>query len=216
MENKKTALNLMPIAEKISAHLSLVEKARDTCYTLHREIIKKSGLAIRAVHRGDKELARELVDQARQGMVQAIETIQGFNELPITGFVHDAQKEYVEASITCAIVFEEKLPDPDDLGVPYAAYLKGLSEVVGELRREILDLMRQDRDEQGERYLQVMDEIYSMLVTMDFSDAITAGLRRSTDQARGILEKTRGDFTNHIVSRRIRNDLKVYGGALPK
>ncbi len=207
---KMTSLNLMPVAEKISQHLARVEKARDTSYILHREIIKKSGLAIRAVHRGDQQLTDSIIAEARESLVQATQTIEHFDELAITGFVHDAQKEYVEACATAAIVFNRELPDPDSLGVSYSAYLKGLSEVIGELRREILDLMRQDRGDLGEEYLQAMEEIYSMLVTMDFSDAVTAGLRRSTDQARGILERTRGDFTNHIVSRRIRNDLKKY------
>ena len=207
-----TSLNLMPVVDKISKHLAKVEKARDTSYILHREIIKKSGLAIRAVHRADEKLADSLIAEAGESLRKATQAIESFDELSITGFVHDAQKEYVEACATAAIVFERDLPEPDELGVTYSAYLKGLSEVIGELRREILDLMRQDRGDQGEEYLQAMDEIYSILVTMDFSDAVTMGLRRSTDQARGILERTRGDFTNHIVSRRIRNDLKKYAG----
>lgn len=201
------SLNLMPFADKISAYLAKVEKARDTCYILHREIIKKSGLAIRAIHRGEEGPARQLIAEARESVGKAIQIVKDYDELPITGFTMDAQKEFVEASVTAAIVFGEEMPDPDDLGVCYAAYLNGISEVIGELRREILDLMRQDRGGEGENYLHAMDEIYSLLVTMDFSDAVTGGLRRSTDQARGILERTRGDFTNYEVSRRIRNDL---------
>lgn len=203
-------LDLDTIVEKVSQRLSQVEKARDSSYILHREVIKKSGLAIRAIHRGEREKAKDLIEKARVSMKKAVQAITGFKELPITGFMHDAQKEFAEASCTAAIVFNEDLPDPDDLGVSYAAFLNGISEVIGELRREILDLMRLDRGGEGEKYLQAMDEIYSVLVTMDFPDAVTGGLRRSTDQARGILERTRGDFTNYIVSRKTRKTMKSY------
>ncbi|MCE1247369.1 MAG: haloacid dehalogenase [Firmicutes bacterium] len=202
---------LEQIAEKIASRLEKVEKARDESYILHREIIKKSGLTIRAVHRGDKEEAHKLLTEAREKLQQANLAVEGIPELPRSGFLHDAQKEFAEASVTAAIVFGNEIPEPDDLGVQYAAYLNGISEVIGELRREILDLMRQDKGEEGESFLEAMDDIYSILVTMDFSDAVTGGLRRSTDQARGILERTRGDFTSHMINKRLRDDLKKYG-----
>jgi translin len=202
---------LEEIAEKIALRLEKVEKARDESYILHRDIIKKSGLTIRAVHRGDREEAERLLADAREKLQQANLAVEGIPELPRSGFLHDAQKEFAEASVTAAIVFGEEIPEPDSLGIQYAAYLNGISEVIGELRREILDLMRQDKGEEGEAFLESMDDIYSILVTMDFSDAVTSGLRRSTDQARGILERTRGDFTSHMINKRLRDDLKKYG-----
>lgn len=200
-------LNLESIAEKIAEKFSIIEKARDESYILHRKIIKQSGLTIRAVHRGEKEKAHQMLAEIRDMVEESKQIVLDIEELPRSGFIHDAQKEFVEASVTTAIVFDEELPGPDELGVQYAAYLNGISEVIGELRREILDLMRRDKGDEGERFLEAMDEIYSVLVTMDYSDAVTGGLRRSTDQARGILERTRGDFTNHIISKRLRDDL---------
>lgn len=197
-------------AEKISSHLAKVEKARDESYILHREIIKKSGMTIRAVHRGEKERAMQLLSETREKILRSKSLIEIIKELTRSGFIHDAQKEYVEASVTTAIVFGDEIPDPDDLNVNYAAYLNGISEVIGELRREILDLMRRDKTQKCENFLQKMDDIYSTLVTMDFPDAVTGGLRRSTDQARAILERTRGDFTNYLVNKRLRDDLKTY------
>lgn len=202
-----TVQSLEPIAEKISKHLGYVEKARDTSYVLHREIIKKSSLSIRATHRKEKDEANKLLMEALEKLERAREATNNVEGLFQIRFMQDAEKEFAEAYITYNVVFAREIPDPDVVNVSYQAYLNGLAEVVGELRREILDLMRQDRAGEGEFFLQVMDEIYSILVTMDFSDAVTGGLRRSTDQARAILERTRGDFTNYIVSQRLRKDL---------
>jgi translin len=111
------------------------------------------------------------------------------------GFVHDAQKEFAEANITFSLIIGKPLPDPDELGIGYAAYLNGLGEAVGELRRYVLDSLRRDELARSEEVLSIMDDIYNTLITMDFPDAITHGLRRTTDSVRGILERTRGDLT---------------------
>ncbi|HSQ40272.1 MAG TPA: hypothetical protein VLM78_08925, partial [Anaerolineales bacterium] len=111
------------------------------------------------------------------------------------GYTQDSLKEYVEANVTCALIQNQALQTPEDLGVEYATYLNGLAEVVGELRRRILDILRSGYSQEAERLLNHMDDIYSVLVTMDYPDAITNGLRRQTDNVRGIVEKTRGDVT---------------------
>ncbi|MFP4497985.1 MAG: haloacid dehalogenase [Vulcanimicrobiota bacterium] len=200
-------LDFDQIIDEINDALSRAEKVRDQSYILHREIIKKSGLSIKAIHRNHKDQARKLLDEIHQLVKDSNENICEVEQLSRVGFVHDAQKEYAEAAVTYAIIFDEDMPHPNDLNVRYAAYLNGMAEAVGELRRKLLDLMRQDKGDEGEPLLQAMDEIYSILVTIDFSDAITGGLRRSTDQARAILERTRGDFTNHLISKRLREDL---------
>jgi translin len=110
------------------------------------------------------------------------------------GFVHDAQKEYAEASITLAVVSGRDLPSPDELDVEVAAYLNGMGEAVGELRRHLLDALRTGDIDHCEETLDVMEEMYGTLVTFDFPDAMTGGLRRTTDSVRGILERTRGDL----------------------
>ena len=97
--------------------------------------------------------------------------------------------------MTCALIQNQALHTPEDLGVEYATYLNGLAEVVGELRRRILDILRSGYSQEAERLLNHMDDIYSVLVTMDYPDAITSGLRRQTDLVRGLIEKTRGDVT---------------------
>ncbi len=164
---------------------------------LCREIIRYSANAIRAIHRQQQTEAEQLLGSAYALLQELNNDIPyNHNDLLYTGFVHDAQKEFAEASITMAIVNARSCPDPEALEVSYSAYLNGLGEAVGELRRYLLDSLRRGYDlSRCEEILSTMDDIYSMLVTMDFPDAITHGLRRTTDSVRGILEKTRGDLT---------------------
>ena len=110
-------------------------------------------------------------------------------------FIQDAQKEYVEASLTLAFLTNSSLPEIDNVSVNPASYLNGLSESVGELRRFILDQLRQNNPLDYEKLLGLMDDIYTLLASIDYPDAITNNLRRNTDIARSIMEKTRGDLT---------------------
>jgi len=183
------------IAEQIRLSLSARDAAREKALPLCREVIRNCGNAIRAVHRHEFDQARELLQQARSLLAQAREALAEYSELIGTGFLRDAQKEFAEASATLALIMGEKNPTPDELDIDCAAYLNGLGEAVGELRRYLLDSMRSGDLSRGEELLSTMDDIYSILVTMDFPDAITGGLRRTTDLVRGILERTRSDLT---------------------
>ena len=184
------------IAEKIRLQLSTKDAARESVLRLCREVIRYSANTIRAVHRQEQKEAEQLLDSARASSQKLTNVVpQEHCDLLYSGFVHDAQKELAEASITLAIVTGKPLPDPDALGINYPAYLNGLGEAVGELRRYLLDSLRRNDLTRCEEILVTMDDIYSVLVTMDFPDAITYGLRRTTDSVRGILEKTRGDLT---------------------
>ena len=134
------------------------------------------------------EKARELLDEAG-------ESLKGHPSMFHAGFLHDAQKEYAEGHLTLALAAERPLPDPDGLKIEYPAYLNGMGEAVGEMRRHILDTLRKGDVEQCERKLEYIDAIYTALTTIDFPDGITSGLRRTTDMARGVVERTRGDLT---------------------
>ena len=117
------------------------------------------------------------------------------------GFVQDAQKEYVEANATLAFITAAPLPLPQELGIAYAPYLNGLGETIGEMRRYLLDSLRREDTSRCEELLDLMDQIHTELFTMDFPEAITGGLRRTTDAMRGILERTRGDLTTALHQR---------------
>jgi len=187
--------NLDSIADRIRESFSAKDAAREKVLPLCRESIRYSSNAIRAVHRQELDQARALLQSARALLNKANQAIDTDNELGRTGYFRDAQKEFAEGSITLALVTGKQPPDPDELGVDSVAYLHGLGEAVGEIRRYLLDSMRKGDLSRGEEFLSAMDDIYNILVTIDFPDAITGGLRRTTDMVRGVLERTRSDLT---------------------
>ena len=187
--------NLESIANQIRESFSAKDAAREKVLPLCREAIRHCSNAIRAVHRREFDRAKQLLQSARNLLTEAERGAADYGELGYAGFVRDARKEFAEGSITLALVTGNRLPDPDGLGIDAVAYLNGLGEAVGELRRYLLDSMRRGDLSQGEELLSAMDDIYNTLVTMDFPDAITGGLRRTTDMVRGVLERTRSDLT---------------------
>ena len=187
--------NLDSIAEQIRLSFSAKDTAREKALPLFREVIRHCSNAIRAVHRREFDQAKGLLQSARNLLNQTEQAITDYSELSSTGFIRDAQKEFAEGSITLALVTGNQPPTPDELGIDFTAYLNGLGEAVGELRRYLLDSMRKGDLSRGDELLSAMDDIYNILVTMDFPEAITYGLRHTTDRVRGILEKTRSDLT---------------------
>ncbi|MGQ9676043.1 MAG: haloacid dehalogenase [Chloroflexota bacterium] len=191
------------IAESIRCNFDQKSVARERGLSLSRGVIRSSANAIRAIHRGEFEEAQRLIASARDAVSEAVDALEHHPDILYAGFIQDAQKEYAEANITYAIIVGEELPSPEDLGVGYAAYLNGLGEAAGELRRYALDELRRGHLARSEEVLQAMDDIYGVLVTMDYPDAMTGGLRRTTDMVRGVLEKTRGDLTVAVRQREL-------------
>jgi translin len=187
--------NLDAIGERIQEFLESKNSARDRALKLSRTVIRQCSLAIRAAHREEDDLVEQHLREAREQLDSLAGELEPYPDLYHAGYTQSALKEFAEASIVYALVRGKALPGPEDLGVEYAAYLGGLSETTGELRRRVLDLLRHDRLDEAERLLEWMDEIFGLLVTMDFPDAITDGLRRKTDMVRGVTERTRGDLT---------------------
>jgi translin len=187
--------NLDSIAERIRQSFSAKDAAREKVLPLCREVIRYCSNTIRAVHRQEFDQAKEMLQSARNLLNELEQAVADYSELSSTGFMRSAQKEFAEGSITLALVTGNQPPTPEELGIDFSAYLNGLGEAVGELRRYLLDSMRRGDLSRCEELLSAMDDIYNILVTMDFPDAITGGLRHTTDRVRGILEKTRGDLT---------------------
>ena len=199
--------NLDSIAEQIRLRFAAKDAAREKVLPLCREVIRCSSRAIRAIHRQEFAPAEELLQSARDLLDQIEQAVAEHEDLGNSGFVKDSQKEFAEGSITLALVTGKSPPSPDELRVDSAAYLNGLGEAVGELRRYLLDSMRKGDLSRGEELLSAMDDIYNVLVTMDFPDAITGGLRRTTDMVRGVLERTRSDLTLVIRQKELEDRL---------
>jgi translin len=186
--------NLEAISERIRAAFEVKNTARDQALARSRELIRYCAMSIRAVHRQEFDLAGQLLEQARQVADAMRADLAEHPDLYYAGYTQDALKEFVEASATFALVQDQPLPEPEAMRVEYSTYLAGLAEAVGELRRHVVDRIRAGELARGDRLMEMMDDIYDVLVTMDYPDAITAGLRRLTDVARGIIERTRGDL----------------------
>jgi len=206
--------NLDSIADQLRLSLSAIDAAREKALPLCREVIRHCGRAIRAVHRQEFDQAKELLQSAHNLLDEAEQAVAAYTELSHAGFIRDAQKELAEGSITLALVTRKPLPSPDELGIDSAAYLNGLGEAVGELRRYLLDNMRKGDLSRSEELLRAMEDIYNILVTMDFPDTITGGLRRTTDMVRGVLERTRSDLTLVLRQKDLENRLEKFEGNL--
>jgi translin len=191
----KRVEDLEAIAAELRPHFAAEDKAREKALRSCRQVIRYSADAIRAVHRQERDKAKGLLDSAHGLLRELNQDLAKHGRLLHSGFVHDAQKEFAEGSITLALIAGEGLPRPETLGVSNAAYLDGLGESVGELRRYILDSLRRGDFSRCEELLTIMDEIYGILITMDFPELLAHGLRRTTDSIRGIIERTRGDLT---------------------
>jgi len=209
------AKRLNAIAEDVRVHLDAKHAAREQALALCRAALRHSANAIRAVHRGDFAAAEDLLAQAKGLLEQAAKALANHPDIFYAGFVHNAQKEFAEGCLTLALVSGRSLPSPADLGVDHPAYLNGLGEAVGELRRYLLDSLRGGDIGRCESALAAMDDIYAVLVTMDYPEAITAGLRRTTDAMRGLLERTRGDLTIALVQRNLERRLEQFEQRLP-
>ncbi len=200
------------IAEKVRKTFEAKNTARDGALAASRELIRHCALSIRATHRGRYAGAAQLLARKREIAAQMKGSVSAYPDLYFTGYVQDGLKEMAEAHIVHALITGEKIPDPDALGVDYAAYLNGLGEAAGELRRYSLDIVRHGNSERCETVLAAMEDIYSLLVTMDFPDALTGGLRRTTDMVRGVLERTRGDLTVAARQEKLEKTLHDFEG----
>lgn len=193
------------VADTIS-RMSQLASARDTAVNTSRQIVRSSANAIRALHRGED--ASALLAEARQLLDQVVAETRPYPTVYWAGYTQDAMKEYAEAAITRALLSRDEIPSAESIGVEDTAWLNGLAEAASELRRDTLDALRADDTDQAEYLLSTMDQIYSVLVTIDFPDSITGGLRRTTDQFRGVLERTRGDVTMSVRQARLERALR--------
>ncbi len=188
-------MDFTPIADSLRAVLDAKTAARERGLASSLSAIRSCGNAIRALHRYEADAATALLDEAQAHVDDARSALAEHPDMLHAGFVHDAEKELTEARITFALITGAAFPTPDDVGVPASAYLKGMAESIGEMRRHILDLMRRGELDRCEQLLRAVDDMYYVLISMDYPDAVTHGLRRLTDVARSIIERTRGDYT---------------------
>jgi len=198
MYEKEHAMSIESIVAEAVTQIEASHAVRERAIATSRALIRQCANAIRAVHRGEFAEAEGLLAEATGTARSLRASVANEPALLYAGYTQDALKEYAEAALVYAFLHGDAPPGPATLQVEPAAYLNGLAEAASELRRAILDGLRHGEVLRGEALLEVMDEVYSMLVTVDYPDAITGGLRRTTDALRAVLERTRGDMTAAI------------------
>jgi len=191
------------LEEAVRAELEASHRAREAALVACRRTIRACGNAIRATHRRETDVAAALGDEAAAALGEAHAALKPYPALAAAGPLHDAEKEYAEARLTAALVDDGVLASHVDLGVSASAWLNGLAEAASELRRHLLDRLRDGDLPRGEALLGVMGDVYDTLITVDFPDAVTGGLRRTTDALRAVLERTRGDLTTTLLQARL-------------
>lgn len=186
------------ITDRIREQFDGLDRAREAAYGASREVIRSASVTIKHVHREEMPQARKQLQITRELVQKMLAAVGQAPELRYGGFIADAEKEYAEAAIVLACISGEPIPTPEDLGIYGAAWLNGLAEVVGEFRRHVLDLIRRDDNQRAELFLEAMDNIYQTIMSFDYPNAISLGLRSRSDQARGLVERTRGDLTTAL------------------
>lgn len=194
--------------DKIRSILDARFAAREKGITGSRKVIRASANGIRALHRGEWDKAAGLIGEAGALLEEISNASADHPEIRHAGFVSDAAKEYAEARITEAIFKNEPVPTFEDLGIDPVPYLHGLGEAVGEMRRQMLDLLRDEKIKEAEETFEGMDDIVDMLAEIDYPDGMTKNLRRTTDVSRSLVERSRSDLTATIVQERLREDLR--------
>lgn len=196
---------LAPLVEDIIGELERANQAREVALRSCRSVIRLSGSAIRSVHRRDDPAAAATLAEAESALRSAQEALAPFPDLTYAGFLHDAEKEFVEARCTRALIGggAAALPGPAELAVDPRSWLKGLAEAASELRRHLLDRLREGDLARAEALTSAMEEVYDALVVIDFPDALTLGLRRTLDALRAVLERSRADVTTTAVQHRL-------------
>jgi translin len=201
--------HLDELAEQIQAEFEATSAARDQAYQRSRSLISVCARAIRAIHREEWDTAEALIAEAKTAADTLVEGVKAYPALYYAGYTQDAMKEFVEANLTYALVRQRPLPTAQQLQTESNTWLNGLAEAATELRRRILDIIRHGHSDEAERLLDAMDQIYSTLVTFDFNDSITGGLRRRTDTVRAVLERTRGDITTSLRQAQLEEALEA-------
>jgi len=192
---------------KLTAALGNLNHAREIGLPACRRAIRAAGSSIRAVHRLDFAESAALLAEAETALREAQDALGPYPAVAYAGFLGDAEKEYAEARLTAALVQGEPLPAADEMRIDPTSWMKGLAEAASELRRHLLDRLRSGELHRGEELLEVMDDVYDALITVDFPDAVTGGLRRSLDALRAVLERTRGDVTTTVLQERLRTSI---------
>ncbi len=190
-------------ADAAREQIEQIHLHREAAYTTSRKVVQSASATIKQVHRGEWDEAEVALAQTRELYDQMMAAVEASPEVGLGGFVADAGREYVEAALVTALIRDGELPGPEDIGVESTQWLNGIGDTVGELRRHVLDLIRGSRVDEAEIFLAAMDEMYQTIMSFDYPNSVTNGLRGRSDAARVLVDRTRGDLTNALRQARL-------------
>ncbi len=185
--------------DELEQLFSAQHQARESMLSICRKVIQQCSTSIRSTHRGEFEKAKQINTESEQMLDQCASELSDFPEISANSLFYDAQKEYAESCVTLALIQGHEIPTRDELKVTPAAYINGVVEAASELRRFVLDVLRKKDVARAEELLEVMDSVYGIAISIDYPDALTHGLRRTTDAFRAVLERTRSDVTTASI-----------------
>jgi translin len=207
--------NLEDIVERIDQYISEKDKIREEALKSSRDIIICCRKAIQRLHQDQLPEAETFIQQASAKLVQLYDFTKPYPDLFHAGFVENAAQELVEAHCLYNIMKGEDLPDPDKIQTTYSAYLLGLCDVVGELRRGALDFMLEGNAAKANEYLHHMDRIYDAIMSFDYPSALVP-IKKKQDMVRSLIEKTRGELVVANCERRIHEKTHEFHGLLDR
>jgi translin len=204
-------MKLKETMEKIRAYLDEADSVREEALRITREIVRLSGDAVKAAHRGDFKTAEDRLGKAGELVRKLKGKLENYPMLYYSGYVQTANQEFAEASLLLAYIEGRELPDPWELGIPEADYILGFGDFIGELRRRFLLLLLDGKVEEAEKVYHFMEELYGELMAFEYPKGLV-NVRTKQDQARHILERTLEDLTRAKLNRRLEEKLKAAVG----
>ncbi|WP_406660566.1 haloacid dehalogenase [Methanolobus sp. ZRKC3] len=202
------------ISDRIRNDFKMKDRARESALVTSRDVVRECRTAMFSIHKGEFDNASLLIKSSREQLEKMNLLLEGFPDIYHSGFVEQAQQEFVECTVVYILLHNgadiDSIPEPEELSVEHSAYLNGLGDVSGELRRHILDLIRKDMPEKGEKYLDAMESIHTCLMMFDFPDAMIRGLRHKADSTRSLIERTRGDLTTAVRQQKLERSMREF------
>ena len=207
--------NLDNIVNKIEKDIDNKDKIREEALRSSREIIINCRKAIQYVHQDLKKEAKGNIKQASTKLSDLYNITKEYPEIYHAGFVENAAQELVEAQCFYNIMKGKDLPDPDEMQTTYSSYLLGLCDLVGELRRTVLDSIRSGEQKNADDYLTMMEEIYDVIIRFDYPSGLIP-IKKKQDMVRSLIEKTRGELAVASCEKRIEYRTGEFKGILDK
>ena len=192
-------MQLHELMSEAEQALAAEEEATNLAFNLSRKIIRKTKTAIHGIHAGQRD--PELIDSISSDLAGLVEAVAGYPKLVYGADVESAMMEFAETVIYDYALRGEEIPSYRVLEITPAAWVLGLADSIGELRRDMLDRLMKGNLPEATRIFSKMEELCDVLMTLDIKDSVVP-VRRKQDIARGIMERSRTDLaTAKIMSK---------------